>query len=98
MINKIKVGILRGGTGNHHAISVRRGGDIISHIFENLSEKYKVVDILIDKEGIWHLNGIPTKPADLVRKIDVVWDTSEHPSSSITLDNFSIPNVGRGYF
>ena len=97
-MEKKRVGILRGGMGNQYTSSIRKGGDIISHIFENLSEKYKVVDILIDKEGVWHLNGIPTKPADLVRKIDVVWDTSEHPSSSITLDNFSIPNVGRGYF
>ena len=98
MIEKIKVGIIRGGANEHYTSSLQKGGDLISHIFENLSEKYKVVDILIDKKGIWHLNGIPTKPADLVRKIDVVWDTSEHPSSSITLDNFSIPNVGRGYF
>jgi len=93
-----RVGILRGGTGNQHASSVRKGGDIISHIFENLSDKYKTVDIFIDKNGNWHVNGLPIIPADLVRKVDIVWDISEHPNSSITLDDFSIPNMGRGHF
>lgn len=96
--NKIKVGILRGGTGDHHIISVRRGGDLISHIFENLSDKYKTVDIFIDKNGNWHANGLPIVPADLVRKVDIIWNISEHPNSSVILDNFSIPNVGRGHF
>ena len=93
-----RVGIIRGGTGNHHAISVRKGGDLISHIFENLADKYKVVDIFIDKDGNWHANGLPIIPADLVRKVDVVWNTSKQPSLSIILDNFSIPNIGSSSF
>jgi len=93
-----RVGILRGGTGERHTSSVKKGGEIISHIFENLSDKYKIVDILIDKEGVWHLNGIPIKPADLVRKVDVVWNTSEDPSFSVVLDSFFIPNIGNKYF
>ena len=93
-----RVGIIRGGTGNQHASSVRKGGNIISHIFENLSDKYKTVDIFIDKNGNWHANGLPIIPVDLVRKVDIVWDISEHPSSSVTLDDFSIPNVGKRHF
>jgi D-alanine-D-alanine ligase-like ATP-grasp enzyme len=93
-----RVGILRGGTGIEHASSVRKGGDIISHIFENLSDKYKTVDVFIDRKGIWHLNGIPIKPIDLVHKVDIVWNTSEDPSFSIVLDSFSIPNIGNRYF
>jgi len=46
---KIKVGILRGGTGEHYASSLREGGNIISHIFENLSDKYRTVDINIEQ-------------------------------------------------
>lgn len=96
--NKIKVGILRGGIGNQHAFSVRKGGEIISHIFENLGDKYKVVDIFVDKNGNWHANGLPITPADLVRKVDVVWNTSEHPGLSVILDDFFIPNIGNGHF
>jgi len=98
MTEKIKVGIIRGGTGGNYASSLKKGGNIISHINENLSDKYKTVDIFIDKNGNWHANGLPIIPADLVRKVDIVWDTSEHPSAFIALNNFSIPNLGRGHF
>lgn len=94
---KKRVGVLRGGVGEHYASSLKRGGEIISHISENLSDKYKTFDILIDKEGIWYINGLPITPADLVSKVDIVWNTS-HPSLSVTLDNLAIPNIGRGVF
>ena len=94
---KKRVGIIRGGKGENYAASLKRGGDIISHIFENLTDKYKVVDILIDKEGSWHLNGLPVMPADLINKIDVVWNTA-HPSWSETLNNFSIPHISSNSF
>ncbi|OGI59886.1 hypothetical protein A2814_00985 [Candidatus Nomurabacteria bacterium RIFCSPHIGHO2_01_FULL_38_19] len=92
-----RVGIIRGGIGETYTSSLRQGGEIISHIAENLGDKYKTFDILIDKEGSWHLNGLSIKPSDLVRKVDVVWNTAE-PSISTTLDNFSIPNVGNNSF
>ncbi|KKS04712.1 MAG: D-alanine-D-alanine ligase [Candidatus Nomurabacteria bacterium GW2011_GWC2_41_8] len=78
-------------------MSLRKGGDIISYIFENLGEKYKVVDILIDTEGNWHLNGKPVMPADLIHKIDLVWNTA-HPGFSVILDNLSIPSIGVSSF
>src|SRR3990167_7051776 len=92
-----RIGILRGGTGEHYHLSLRKGGDIISYIFENLGEKYKVVDILIDTEGNWHLNGKPVMPADLIHKIDLVWNTA-HPGFSVILDNLSIPSIGVSSF
>ena len=92
-----KVGILRGGTGKNYASSLKKGGEIISHIFENLSGKWTPVDILIDKEGIWHINGMPISPADLMHRVDVVWNIA-HPGASVILDNFSIPNVSHGSF
>jgi len=92
-----RVGILRGGTGEHYKSSLKKGGEIISHISENLSDKYKVIDILIDKKGVWHINGLPIMPADLMHKVDLVWNTS-HPSLSVILDNFSIPNIGLNSF
>lgn len=94
---KKRIGILRGGTGKHYVSSLQKGGEIILHISEKLGDKYKVADILIDKERNWHLNGTPVNPADLIHKIDVVWNTAE-PNISVILDNFSIPNVGHGFF
>ena len=94
---KKRVGIIRGGSGKNYTSSLKKGGEIISHIFENLGDKYKVVDILIDKEGTWHHNGVPILPTDLAHKVDVVWNTA-HPSFSVILDNLSIPNVAHGSF
>jgi len=92
-----KVGILRGGTGKHYTSSLRKGGEIIAHIFENLSEKYKVIDILIDKDYVWHINGVPINPGDLIHKVDVIWNTS-HPSLSNILDSLFIPNINTSFF
>src|ERR1035437_6656620 len=94
---KKRVGILRGGTGKHYVSSLKKGGEIISYITDNLGDKYKVLDILVDKDGVWHFSGKPIKPSDLFHKVDVVWNTAE-PSASVILNNFSIPNVGNGAF
>ncbi len=98
MEDKIKVGIIRGGTGGHYTSSLKKGGDVISHIFENLSDKYKTVDILIDKEGVWHMNGMPVSPTDLTHKVDIVWNLSQHPEISPILDSLSVPKIDNGSF
>src|SRR3989338_6696969 len=77
---KRRVGILRGGTGEHYASSLKKG-----------------VDILIDKDHIWHLGGLPISPSDLAHRVDIVWNTT-HPSFSNILDSLSIPNIGISSF
>ena len=94
--DKKRVGILRGGMGDYYETSLKEGGYVISHILD-LSDKWKPVDILIDKEGVWHAGGVPIKPSDLINKVDVVWN-STHPSFSNVLKNLSIPNVGVSSF
>lgn len=94
---KRRVGILRGGAGEHYESSLWNGGEIIAYIFENLSDKYKPVDILVDKDYIWHMNGLPITPSDLSHRVDVVWNTT-HPSLSNILESLSIPNVGVSSF
>lgn len=95
--NKIRVGILRGGTGEEYKNSIERGGNLLSVITENLSHKYKPVDIFIDREGTWHIGGFPILPVDLIHKVDVVWNTT-HPSYSATLDGLALPNIGHHSF
>ena len=92
-----KVGILRGGTGEHYKSSLQKGGDIIAHILEKLSDKYKPMDILIDKDYLWHINGLPIVASDLMHKVDIVWNLT-HPSFSNILTSLSIPNVEAGSF
>lgn len=94
---KKRIGILRGGEGKHYSPSIRKGGKIISHITDNLGNKYQVFDILVDKDHIWHFKGIPVSPGDLVNRVDMVWNVS-HPSYSNILDGLSIPNIGASSF
>ncbi|MBU0612110.1 hypothetical protein KKB58_01635 [Patescibacteria group bacterium] len=93
---KKRVGVLRGGMGDYYESSLKEGSHVISHILD-LSEKWKPIDILIDKNGVWHASGVPIKPSDLPRNVDVVWNTT-HPSFSNVLNNLSIPNTGASSF
>ena len=90
---KKRIGILRGGNKENYANSLQKGGEIILHIYENLSDKWKPVDILVDGNGTWHADGVPVKPAELINKVDLVWNTS-HPNFSVILKSFDIPNIG----
>src|SRR3989338_3772492 len=92
-----RVGILRGGAGEHYESSLQKGGDIISHIFENLADKYQPIDIFVDKDYIWHIGGLPVNPGDLLHRVDVVWNTT-HPSFSNMLSSLSIPTVSTSPF
>ena len=91
-MDKKRIGILRGVYGNHYENSLKKGGEIISYIFENLSDKYKVVDILVDKENILHARGLPIRLEDLANKIDLIWNVS-HPNFASVLRNVSVPNL-----
>ena len=83
--------------GDHYESSLSNGGDIISHIAEHLSEKYKPVDVFIDKNYIWHVGGLPVAPSDLAHKIDVAWNAS-HSSLSNILESLSIPHISANSF
>jgi len=96
-VTKKRIGILRGGKGENYATSLKKGGEIILNINENLGDKYKTFDILIDRKGIWHFNGMPIKPSELVNKVDVVWNIAR-PQSTIVLESFSIPCINNGAF
>ncbi len=92
-----RVGILRGGAEEGYEKSIRDGGVILSHVRENLSDSWKPMDILIDKDGVWHLGGVPILPVDLMHKIDVAWNMV-HSSMSGILSDIGVSYVGVGTF
>ena len=92
-----RVGILRGGAGEHYHASLRKGGEVISYLSENLGEKYKPLDIFVDKEGVWHLAGWPIKLSDLMHRVDIVWNVA-HANFSHSLDSLAIPHVSSAPF
>ena len=88
----IKVGVLRGGTGEDYFDSLEKGGQVISYIQEHFTNSFQPVDILIDREGIWHHRGLPVLPADLKNKIDVIWHAGLGTDKNI-LESLSIPHI-----
>ncbi len=95
-----RVGILRGGQGEenqNYEASIKKGAELIAFLMEHLNDKYKPIDILIDKDNVWHVSGLPVLPYDLIHKVDVVWNMS-HPSYGSIVSNLSIPLVGNSAF
>ena len=94
-MNKIRVGVLRGGPSSEYEISLKTGGNVL----KSLPEKYSPIDIFIDKEGVWHIQGIPHKPHETFKKVDVVFNAlhgeyGEDGKVQKILDTFSIPYTG----
>lgn len=95
-MEKIKVGILRGGEGPEYDSSLKIGG----YILQNLPEdKYEPCDILVTKDGVWHVWGIPSTPADAMHRVDVVFNVvigtseKEHTIQKI-IEHFKKPFIG----
>lgn len=68
-ISSKRVAVLRGGD-KHFDTSIKTG----SFILKNIPKEFEVLDVFIDKSGIWHLKGVPKKPESILSKIDFVWN------------------------
>lgn len=63
------VGVLRGGPSSEYGLSLKTGAAMQAALPE---ERYEWRDIFIDKQGFWHLRGVPTDPPRALSQIDVV--------------------------
>ncbi len=70
----IRVGVLRGGPSNEYDISLESGKEILSALRTHFSDQYHARDIFIDKQGNWHIDGVPHAPEQAITKIDVVFN------------------------
>ncbi len=96
----INVGVLRGGPTDEYDVSLKTGQHILNMLkAEPLSKVYKGVDVLIDKEGVWHVDGMPATPEQVLRTIDVVFNATKgnfdkgEPLHRV-LESFAMPFVG----
>lgn len=100
----IKVGVMRGGVSTDYDTSLDTGGYVLSALRNvDLKDKYKVVDMLVDKEGVLHVNGLPIHPADIHNRVDVVFNALHGEFGSDgklqqILDQWRIPYTGSGIF
>lgn len=100
----IRVGVIRGGPSSEYEVSLNTGGNVLSHLRSDaLKEKYKPIDILIDKNGAWHVNGKPTDLEHISKHVDVIFnalhgDFGEDGKVQQMLDQWQIPYTGSGAF
>jgi D-alanine-D-alanine ligase len=100
----IRVGVIRGGISSEYEVSINTGGNVLSHLRgDKLNNKYKTVDILIDKEGAWHVNGRPTSMENVSNSVDVIFnalhgDYGEDGKVQQVLEQWHIPYTGSGPF
>lgn len=66
----IRVAVLRGGPSHEYDVSLRTGSEVLKH----LPEGYVGVDILVDKNGVWHMAGVPKSPEKIFPHVDIVWN------------------------
>jgi hypothetical protein len=77
----ITVGVVRGGIGDEFEQSIATGGVVILHLLEHeqLKSQYKPVDIFVDREGVWHMSGIPVTPEKVYQSVDIIFNTLHTP-------------------
>jgi D-alanine-D-alanine ligase len=96
----IKVAVLRGGPSSEHDISLLSGASIL----ENLQrEPYKTVDVFIDKQGVWHVRGLPMAPERALADTDVAINMlhgqyGEDGTVQRILDRVGVPYTGSGAY
>lgn len=74
-MSHIKVGVLRGGDADSYDLSMDMGARVINMLRkEPYCREYKPIDIIIDKKGVWHIDGFAVLAEKALRHIDVVFN------------------------
>jgi len=93
--NKIRVGVIRGGISDEYEVSLKTGDAVLG----SFSDSHHPVDILVTKDGTWHIDGMPVTHEDVSRQVDVVFNSlhgayGEDGRLQRTLDTFGLPYTG----
>ncbi len=100
-MSKTKVGVLRGGPSSEYEVSIATGANVLKALREKLSDKYIAHDILIDKKGDWHIDGLKVKPEKAVKQFDVAFLAlhgayGEDGKVQKLLETLGVPFTGSG--
>ncbi|MEK7065805.1 MAG: ATP-grasp domain-containing protein [Patescibacteria group bacterium] len=94
-MKNLRVGVLRGGPSGEYTESLGTG----SAVLQNLPESSIGIDIFIGRDGVWHVGGIPTKPGNILSRVDVIWNAlhgayGEDGTVQRMLEMFGVPYTG----
>lgn len=95
-MEKIRVGVLRGGTSSEYDVSLKTGDSVLRHLPEH---KYFPVDILVTKDGVWHIGGRPTDLPKVSRRVDIIFNAlhgsfGEDGKVQRLFEHFGVPFTG----
>ena len=95
---KIRVAVLRGGPSAEYEISLMTGRNVLKFLPK---DKYHAHDILISRDCAWHMDGFPSEPAKIFRKVDAVFNAlhgeyGEDGQVQQILEGHKIPYTGSG--
>lgn len=98
-ISMIRVGVVRGGISHLYDESLETGATVLKVLRDHFPSTYQAVDILITKDGTWHIGGRPISSADLVNSVDVIWNAlhgeyGEDGALQASLEALQIPYTG----
>ncbi|MEI6480646.1 MAG: D-alanine--D-alanine ligase [bacterium] len=98
-MQKHRIAIIRGGPSEEHAVSLETG----NNLSKTLGGKHTIIDIVIDKDCVWHIKGVPGTPGEALKHIDVVVNAlhgtyGEDGKVQQILDHVGIPYTGSKMF
>jgi len=90
-----KVAILRGGPSSEYDVSLKTG----RAIFEALINDHDLIDIVVDKQGVWHVDGLEKTPQKALQNIDAVFNAmhgeyGEDGKVQQILEQIKVPYTG----
>lgn len=97
-MSKLRVAVLRGGPSNEYDVSLKTGATVLKHLDR---ERYQPLDVFIDKNASWHVDGVVTNPLDLRHRVDVAWNAlhgsyGEDGEVQRLLESINLPYTGSG--
>lgn len=93
-----RIGILRGGVSPEYSISLKTGGAVQQALIDG---GFEAIDMLLDKEGVLHIKGIPADLEKTKLSVDYVWNAlhgefGEDGKVQQLLGQYDIPYSGSG--
>jgi D-alanine-D-alanine ligase len=97
--HKTRVAVLRGGPSSEYEVSLKTGDTVL----KALPSKYEGIDILISRDGVWHVSGVEKTPEEALRHIDVAFialhgQFGEDGKVQRILEHLGVPFTGSGSF
>ncbi len=91
----LHIAVLRGGPATTYDLSLKTG----AHVLKNISLTHTPLDVLISKDGTWHVNGIERTPERILRQVDVAFNALHglhrmEKSVEEFLHHYSVPHTG----